>query len=254
MTVEEKIKWLVAEHARAILAAEKAEREREEALGRAEMIASIHEALLRQEPRELHADDFPSPSPKPDQPATEEPETDAYAAYVDDETCDAVQAKVANLSALAQAASRRKQREEQCEVDAEGEESERHDPHGALRIAAAKHPQMSKAGLSDDDAEEADHGKPVDIGNGKREIRDGTHFANCIDALRARSPHWLTPAGAFEVIKNEIQRNVSSSVNTTICELFRDQRTRQPYNVPGLQMRRNGTRFEYRIAYVDSPA
>jgi hypothetical protein len=254
-TFEEKIKWLVAEHARAILAAEKAEKEREEALDRAEMIAEIRETMLMRAPSgfkcvfdkaeiKLRNEDLDDPTEGA--AIDEEPDADTADADEARETISETQAELDNLAALAAASSRRAR-----EVV---KERIRRDPHGPLRAAAAKLPKAQKSNMPDEEAEAADHGKPVDIGNGTREVREGTNFAHCINALRSRAPHWMTPTGAYEVIKNEIRRDIPPGSDTNICELFRSQRTKQMYKVPGLQMRKNGSRVEYRMAFIESPA
>jgi len=254
-TFEEKIKWLVAEHARAILAAEKAEKEREEALERAEMIAGLRETMLMRAPAgfkcvfdkaelTLPNTAFDDQADEPD--VDEEPDAEIADADEASDTISETQDELDNLAALASAASSRRAREVI-------KERIRRDPHGPLREAVARMPKAQKQNIPDEEAEAADHGQPVDIGNGKREVREGTNFAHCINALRSRAPHWMTPTGAYEVIRNEIRRDIPPGSDTNICELFRSQRTKQMYKVPGLQMRKNGSRVEYRMAFIESP-
>jgi hypothetical protein len=135
--------------------------------------------------------------------------------------------------------------------------SEKHDPHGPLRAKAGTLPKPIPDGVGDEEAEQADHGAVTKIGNGKREVVDGSNFAAIVDALQMRAPHFMTSVGITEVIIEEIRHGhakggvIPGGLDTTVAGLLRDQRNKRVHKVPGLEMRQNGKRFEYRLAKVE---
>jgi hypothetical protein len=95
---------------------------------------------------------------------------------------------------------------------------------------------------------EPERGRVIDIGAGRAPIPDDTNLSRCIDALRARSPHWMTPSGILEVMREQIGHDLPEHINTIINQQMGNQRKLRPYTVPGLQARAvDARRFEYRI-------
>lgn len=88
--------------------------------------------------------------------------------------------------------------------------------------------------------------KPVDIGNGRRPLVDGSNFAGCVEALRLRAPHWVTPAGIVEIARQG-RRDAPQHFDTVIAGEMTKQRKLRAYIVPGLQARQVEGRWQYRI-------
>lgn len=105
------------------------------------------------------------------------------------------------------------------------------------------------APLPSSDEEHPDAGRIIDIGVGRAELPDkNTNLTRCIDALRARSPHWLTTAGIHEVMCEQLGGELPEHIKEIIRQEMDKQRKLRPYTVPGLQARAvDARRFEYRI-------
>lgn len=93
-------------------------------------------------------------------------------------------------------------------------------------------------------------GRALDIGAGRAPYPDDKNFSRCIDALRARSPHWLSTSGIREVMVEQLGSELPQSIGEIIRQEMDKQRKLRPYIVPGLQARassKGSRRFEYRI-------
>ncbi len=97
-------------------------------------------------------------------------------------------------------------------------------------------------------------GRPIDIGEGRGDLPEGTNLWRCVQALRLRAGHWLSTSGVLEVIRIELRKDLPENMRQIVAQELGKQRKLRPYQVPGLQAREVDGRWEYRIRGPEAAA